>query len=416
MIKKTKLLRKTSKIFLLAGLFLAIVSVIILYFYTKNLLKTEVEELLFSTEARIESALRKGVVEYTLEPVTEVKRVEKIQPEILKDTIIYDPSQDEMELFRELSTFKSINNQNYKITIRTLVVESEDILMAIVLSNVLIFSIAFIFLYFFNTNRSLKLWRPFFQNLEQMKSFSVTSSKPLELVDSDVLEFSELKNEITLLTDKVKIDYEILKEFTENISHEFQTPLAIIQAKIDNIINNGSINNAQFEQITSIQKDIRRLKMLNKRITLLTKIDNNQFVKKEDVNISLLVLKSLDNFKELHDVNISVDTKEELIVSMDSYLADILCNNLISNAIKYTSKNGSILINLKNNSLVISNSGNEPLHHPEKLFLRFYRESYNNHSTGLGLAIVKKICDFYGYSLSYYYKEQKHYFTIKFNL
>jgi len=83
-----------------------------------------------------------------------------------------------------------------------------------------------------------------------MKRFSLTSKEPLELTDSDVLEFSELKNEILVLTNKVKTDYENLKQFTEDISHEMQTPLAIIQAKIDNIINEHAINEKQFEQIS----------------------------------------------------------------------------------------------------------------------------------------------------------------------
>src|SRR5690606_4470272 len=169
-------------------------------------------------------------------PITQLKKVQHIRPEILKDTIIYDPSQDEMEAFRELSTYKEINGQTYKITVRNLVVESEDILVAIVFSNITIFVLAFLFLFFFNTTKNIKLWNPFFTNLEQMKKFSLSSNEEIQLVDSDVLEFSELKDEILLLTSNVKNEYENLKQFTENVSHEMQTPLAIIQAKIDNII------------------------------------------------------------------------------------------------------------------------------------------------------------------------------------
>nr|WP_245949260.1 HAMP domain-containing sensor histidine kinase [Lutibacter citreus] len=403
-----------SKIFLVTGLVLAILSVVLLYFYTKNLLQDEVEEELFSTEARIVSALENGEIEYSLQPVTEVKRVSVLKSLILKDTIIYDPSQDEMELFRELSTFKNINKINYKITVRTLVVESENILIAVVVAYLVVFSLAFLFLYYLNTSRNLKLWNPFFQNLEQMKSFSLLSNKPLNLVESDILEFSELKNEIVTLTEKVKADYETLKQFTENVSHEIQTPLAVIQAKIDNIINGSSISEVQFKQITSIQKDIQRLKSLNKRITLLSKIDNNQFVKLEQINLNSFISNSVENFKELHNSNISFDFNNDLIVSMDSYLVEILCNNLISNAIKYSTNKDCILIKIKNQTLTISNFGEEPLHNPEKLFLRFYKETNNKQSTGLGLAIVKKICDLYGYKLTYYYKEHKHFFSVKF--
>ena len=53
---------------------------------------------------------------------------------------------------------------------------------------------------------------------------------------------------------------------------------------------------------------------------------------------------------------------------------------------------------------------------PEKLFLRFYRESYAKQSTGLGLAIVKKICDLYGFKISYDFEHNNHLFSIDFNI
>jgi two-component system OmpR family sensor kinase len=415
MSKKITLIKKTSKTFLLTGFVLAFLSSVALYFYTKYLLKNEVEEVLYSTEARVSDALKHQNIIYSLPPVTEVEIVKTLKNKLLKDTIIYDPSQDEMELFRELSTFKKINGANYKITVRNLVVESENFLFAIVLSNIIIFLLAFLFLFYFNTKRNLKLWKPFFMNLEQMKRFSLTSKKMLTLVESDVLEFSELKNEITLLTNKVKTDYENLKQFTENISHEIQTPLAIIQAKIDNLINEYDINDKQFSQVTSIQKDIQRLKQLNKKITILTKIDNNQFINIENVQLTVLINEKIKNFKEMQFTNILHSSKQELMVTMDSYLADILINNLISNAIKHGKKREEeILIYTTGSTLTISNFGDTALVNPESLFLRFYRESKAAQSTGLGLAIVKKICDFYGFMLSYDYKEQKHVFSIHF--
>ncbi len=409
-----KLLKKTSKAFLLTGLALTVFSSIILYFYTKSLLQDQVEESLYSTEARVVDALKNHKVVSSLSPVTEIKTVNTIRPETLKDTIIYDPSQDEMEKFHELSTYEEIDGKIYQITIRNLVVESGDILIAIVLSYVFIFVLAFLFLFFFNTSRSIKLWSPFFKNLEQMKKFSVSSNEELELVDSDVLEFSELKEEIHLLTTKVRSDYQNLKQFTEDVSHEMQTPLAIIQAKIDNIINEHNINDKQFEQISSIQKDIQRLKHLNQRITLLTKIDNNQFIKVEAVNFTKLLADKIENFKELEIDYISLHSENDLIVSMDIYLAEILINNLISNAIKHSSKGKKISVDVNENSLMMSNYGERALLHPEKLFLRFYREVNSIRSTGLGLAIVKKICNLYGFEITYHFKDSEHIFKVDF--
>lgn len=414
MAKKTKLIRKTTKTFLIIGLILALLSSVFIYFYTQQLLEKEVEEVLYSTEVRVLDALEKTGEPYSLTPVIEVAKVVDLREAYIKDTVIYDPSENEMELFRELSTFKTVNGENYQITVRNMVVESEDFLIAIVITNSLIFVLAFIFLFYFNTKRNLELWSPFFKNLEQMKQFSIMSKESLELVDSDVLEFSELKNEISILIGKVKTDYENLKQFTEDVSHEIQTPLAIIQAKIDNIINAHEINDKQFEQITSIQRDIQRLKQLNKRVTTLTKIDNNQYDNIENVSLTQLIEAKIESFKELTPVVFTNRSEQELSVSMDPYLADVLLNNLLSNAIKYNTNGNPIIIVSSYNALVVSNFGQKELSKPDKLFKRFYRESHGNQSTGLGLAIVKKICDLYDYKISYTYTKNHHVFSIKF--
>ncbi len=412
--KKITLIKKTSRTFLLTGIFLAFLSCIALYFYTHNLLQEEIEEELHSTQGRVTDAIRDHKTLFSLSPITEVTIVDSLKPESLKDIVLFDPSQNEMELFRELSTYKRINNVNYHIVIRTLVVETDEIVMAIVFSNIAIFLLAFLFLFYFNKAQNLRIWKPFFDNINQMKEFSVTSTEPIELVDSDIIEFSELKTQIHLLANKVRIDYENLKQFTENISHEIQTPLAIIQAKIDNIINEHAINDKQFEQVSSIQKDIQRLKQLNKKITILTKIDNHQFVNIEEVSISHLVNEKLADYKELEIKNIVHLPNENLKVKIDPYLAEMLVNNLISNAIKHSLQNENIVIFTNSNSLLVSNPGEIAIKNPDKLHLRFYREQNNFKSTGLGLSIVQKICDLYGYKMAYRFENNQHIFSILF--
>ena len=99
---------------------------------------------------------------------------------------------------------------------------------------------------------------------------------------------------------------------------------------------------------------------------------------------------------------------------MDAFLADVLMNNLFSNAIKYSKKQDKITIVSTKNSLMVSNIGEMALMHPEKLFTRFYRESNKNNSTGLGLAIVQKICDLYQFKISYKFEAKHHIFSIEF--
>ena len=415
--KKTKipLLQKASKTFLWASLLLMVISTFALFFYVRWLLKQEVEEELFSAEARIESALNAGKHPSSLAPIIEVLEVDEPEASFTKDTVIYDPSQNEMELFRELSTYKNINNKFYKISVRVLVVETNQILWAIIISYIVIVLVVFIFQFYLNKSYNKKLWSPFVHNLEQMKTFSLLSTNPIQLLDSEILEFSELNKEIALLTGKVRDDYENLKQYTEDVSHELQTPLAIIQAKIENIINDQSVTEVQFNQLTSIQKDIQRLTQLNKRLTLLTKLENQQFTYRENIEITALIDQIISNFNEISSIALSFQKTNNIVTSMDPYLAEILCNNIISNAIKHSSNNGPINIEAKDMILSVSNFGLKPIANPQHLFTRFYRETKEIKSTGLGLAIVKKICDLYGYHISYKHIQDHHCFSIDFD-
>ena len=413
--KKINLLRKTSDSFILISAILMVISSVCLYFFTVDLLQTEVEEELYSTEDRIEKLLQQNGHIASLPPVIEIREVDSLQEEYLKDTVIYDPSQDEMELFHELSAYRRVDNKNYQITVRALVVESEDILIAVVTSYIIILLLAFLILHLVNTRGNQRVWKPFFQNLDAMQRFSLQSETPIALKESDIKEFTELNREIRTLTEKVRHDYENLRQFTENVAHELQTPLAIIQAKIENILNEDNLNNLQFEHLTSIQKDITRLTQFNKKLSLLTKIDNKQFQQLERINLSELLAESVENFREMSNIPVHYDRTGELWVEMDMHLASVLCTNLLSNAIKYSEKGSEIQVATTEVQLTISNRGEKALQQPEKLFGRYYRESKGNKTTGLGLAIVKRICDLYGFGIRYSFVGSMHSFEISVN-
>lgn len=407
-------MRKASKSFLWASMLLMVLSTIALFFYVRWLLEKEVEEELFSAEARIESALLAGQHPSSLAPIIEINEVDELKTAFTKDTVIFDPSQDEMELFRELSTYKSINSKSYKISVRVLVVETNQILWAIILSYMVIILLVFVFQFYLNKSNNKKIWNPFFHNLEQMKKFSLLSKEPLQLLDSEILEFSELNKEISQLTGKVRDDYENLKQYTEDVSHELQTPLAIIQAKIENIINGQSVTEIQFNLLASIQKDIQRLTQLNKRLALLTKLENHQFTHRASIDITDLIAQIISNFNEISTISLTFEKASNIMANMDPYLAEILCNNIISNAIKHSSHGKPINIESKNMVLSVYNYGATSIANPQQLFTRFYRENKEFKSTGLGLAIVKKICDLYSYDITYAYINEHHCFSIDF--
>ena len=247
-----------------------------------------------------------------------------------------------------------------------------------------------------------------------MKDFSLKSEKPIELQESNILEFSELKDEIQELTNKVLSDYNLLKQFTEDVSHELQTPLAIMQAKIENLLNDTGLKQEPFNNLVSLQKDIQRLAQLNKKLVLLTKIDNRQYLNFRKLDFVELVLENINNFKEITSSEIFFNNKNKLQLIADPQLIQVLFSNLLSNAIKYCPPGGEIKVSIEERTLEVVNSGDTALSHSEKLFTRFYKGKGEKSGTGLGLAIVNKICNLYNYGLQYEFEDHRHTFRVFF--
>lgn len=329
----------------------------------------------------------------------------------------YDTNEGEKETFRKLAFLVTANGNNYIASVTKSQQETENIVRLIL---VITFSvIAFLLLIIFIANRFLlgKLWQPFNNTLEQLKQFNLSGKNKIELQKTDVDEFSELNKTAISMTEKVNNDYESLKNFTENASHEIQTPLAIIKTKVELLSQSENLDETQIKAIQSLNDATARLSKLNQSLLLLTKIENRQFVEIESVNIFAIVERYIENFEELAETkNISIKKNifDNRFVEMNESLAEVLISNIIINAIKHNHKNGFIEIKLDENTLSISNSGLEPTRATSEFFERFKKDSSSSDSLGLGLSIVKKICDSYGFLISYNYEQKMHIVTIQF--
>lgn len=412
--KKINLLKKTSRKYSISAVVLMLISLVPLYFVTQHFIRDETDDSLRSTLYRIEKLLDDGQQVNSIRPIIEVKETALTGDIMLKDTLMHDPLENEMERFRQLTSYKQVNGKMYQISVRILLVESEDIVLAILTSFVSIILIIFLAQYYFTRQHAKTIWRPFFENLHRVKTFSLQSDRKIDLIETDVLEFSELNNEVRTLTEKVALDYRNLKQFTEDVSHEMQNPLAIMQATIGTIIDDNAVNDQQFQQLTELQQNVQRLASLNKKLVLLAKIDNKQFASSETLDIVEVLEQSVQDYQEMGSVPIIMDAIKPIEVQIDPTLAQILTDNLLSNAVKYTPEDGNIHVTVSNASLTVSNTGDKPIAAPEKLYNRFYREDNTKKSLGLGLSIVKKICDGYNLEIGYEFKDRHHQFTIHF--
>jgi signal transduction histidine kinase len=257
-----------------------------------------------------------------------------------------------------------------------------------------------------------QLWKPFYVTLNGMRTFEVSKSETIIAAPTRIDEFNELNTSVNAMAEKVRQDYKELRSFTDNASHEMMTPLAVINSKLDSLLQTESFTEKQGALLEDIYHATGRLSRLHQSLLLLAKIENNLISDAQEVDFKQLVADKLRQFKELFDRDgLQVaEQLEERKLFMSRYLADILLNNLFSNALRHNVPGGRILIELNAEALIVSNTGKE-MRMQNSLFDRFAK-SADSEGMGLGLAISKQICMLNGFTLRHKYQNGLHVFTV----
>ena len=413
-----KLIDKLNRSYIGYSFVSMIVAGILIYFSISHVVSWQMNEKLANISLQIENKLEMGGQVDYLSPFVDIEKIqEKASGMMYSDTSIYNKYEDENEIFRQLSRITTINHQTYQITVRESKIESEDLVVTLAVVIFITLLLLTGSLVIINRKVAGKVWAPFYENLQIIRQFSIKDHSPVNLKETSIQEFDELNRVLVQLTQKIADDYHSLKQFSEDASHEIQTPLAIVTAKLETLISDGELNEKQSEAIRSAFSSVRRLSRLNQGLVLLTKIENNQFVETKPVSINLLIAEKLQDFQELmglKGIKTEIQQKNELLLEANPALTDILINNLLSNSLNHSEPNGTIRIDIQNGRLEICNSGTSPIQYPERLFTRFYKENSSSISVGLGLAIVNKICEVQGWEIAYHYKDAMHCFQIHF--
>lgn len=413
-----KLLRRYNRANILTALIILLASSVAYYFIIRIILIQQLDKDLQVEEQEIHEYISDN---NSLPNASEYKDQEiKFEPagsnpvrRRFKSKWRYNTEKKEHEPVRTITFPVSVNGVVYKAIVIKSQVEAEDLLTLIVIVTAVILLLLLATIWLINRFLLNKLWQPFYHTLQQLKSFNLKSSHALQLAPSNIEEFKELNTSVVEMTERVSHEFITLKAFTDNASHEMQTPLAIINAKLDLLLQNST--EKQAEQLQAIYDATGRLTRLNQTLLLLTRIDNEQFKTHEQANLKKLIIKKFQQFEELiKGRNIKLTHQlEEACISINKELADILLNNLISNAIKHNYVDGYINCTLTSDKLMISNSGQSLTFSSEHIFNRFQKNDHSD-GTGLGLAVVKQICESSGLTITYTNNNDEHTFTIFF--
>lgn len=383
------------------------------YFILKSILKENTKEKLLSEASLVEKQIARTGQLPNLNPLVEVVevRVKPVNLPKFSEKIIFNDLEKEQEAFIEYSSIIITNNKYYSIKLREASVESEDLAASIAASIFILLLATFVIAYVITRNLNKTTWSVFEQNLITIEDFDFRKNKSLQLLPSGIDEFDRLNTVVNNLTTKLKNDFITLKEFTENASHEIQTPLTIASLNLEEILQ-LELTEESFRKVVTAINAVKRLSALNQNLLLLTKIENNQFPASDFVSFNDLIQRKIDEFEPLlkeRNIKVNFTSQSSFSVKMNLHLAEILLNNLLSNAVNHNVGNGFININADQDKVTICNTGLNKALDSKTIFNRFVKG--NSASHGLGLAIVKQICDSHHMQIQYTFSEL-HCFTV----
>ena len=415
------LLIKISLLFAGASLMVFLAGGVISYQVMKREVDLEQRRFLEARFERLENMIERRQPEDSVvaNQLLIVPLKSKVEERIsFSDTLVMHAQLNRLETHLKLEGIKNVNGKSYFVSLYGVVVEADDIVDAVTESLIKIYLILLAVIVVIGAGTSYYVLRPFRSTLEFIRGFSLTNpQKERSIPKSSVKEFRKLNEFLSEMTAKVTTDYSVLKEFSENASHELQTPIAIVQSKLEVLMDSSNLTEEQVTQINQTQNAVRRISNLSNSLGMLAKIDNQEFSNLEEIDLSETLIAMLDEFKELLSLkSISLDEQIDACVKVkaDRVLIELLLTNLINNAIRHNWENGSISVKLTSTSLEIKNSGSDLEIAPLLLFERFKKSNQSEKSMGLGLAIVKKITDLYGYKLSYLQSEKVHILRAQF--
>lgn len=416
-----KLQTKINIRFLTVTFLVFTVAGVLFFFALDKVVNQNIREMLESRKAYIILNLQQN------QPITDllespdhsifIKRVEKTEEyKRFSDTLAYDQEEKELIPFRKMTFSAHSGDQHYQVVLLQSLLESEDLQMVIVSFMTALFGLILLALFFLNRWLSNKAWNPFFKSLSVLNHWKIGENQSVSFERTGISEFDQLNSTLGNMMQKIQADFVNLKEFTENASHEIQTPLAIIKSKLEMVLQDKTLNDQQHQRIHAAFESANRLSKLNEALLLLSKIENRQFVDSSEIDVCKLIQSRLEYLEELFalkQIEVTVRLETQVTFNLNSLLADILINNLLSNALRHNIEKGKITVLSENQKITISNTGREAEMDVSRLFSRFAKQTTTSESNGLGLAIAHEICNNYNLELNYHYLNGMHNMAIK---
>lgn len=236
---------------------------------------------------------------------------------------------------------------------------------------------------------------------------TITNPEKFEFseVKTTTADFLYLNDTINEMMSKILNSVKNQKKFIANAAHELFTPISVMQNKLENILTLEELPQHLIPTVIEQQNQLSRLNQIIKALLLISRIENDQYIRKDEVNVYDLVeevISGLEDRAEISEIKIENQIDRGIwLEQVNKSLLYILIFNLVNNAIKYNRQGGFIRIVSQTDSQhfilkVVDNGVGIESANIQFIFDRFTKiESKETEGFGLGLSIVNSIVNFH---------------------
>lgn len=222
-------------------------------------------------------------------------------------------------------------------------------------------------------------------------------------------EIYKLSRTFDRMLERLEESFENEKQFTSDASHELRTPVSVILAQCEYMLENDNLESSQRDEVEVIERQAKRMSQLISQLLTFSRLDRGMNKDNfEEFDISELAEIICEEALDTHNSNIEFtwNIEQDIHAYGDLSLITRLFSNLINNAFQYGKEGGLVQVELKEERDYIVFSVKDDgigiaKEEQNKIWNRFYqinksRTSDNSNSMGLGLSMVKWISDFHG--------------------
>lgn len=203
--------------------------------------------------------------------------------------------------------------------------------------------------FFLDNAFNKSILRPFSQIIEKKLSHIKEPQQfSYKAIETNTEEFVLLDESLSEMMRRIQKAFNQERVFISHASHELKTPISVLQTKVENLFSQDGFSDEQMDKLMDMQQTIQKMKKTVNALLLISKVNNAQFIKNEEVPIHKVLEELIADWEAMaleKNIQLQFTGAENFVLKeSNSSLCLMMIRNALVNAIKYTPESGKIIL------------------------------------------------------------------------